>query len=252
PKDDLNQNELSLLNTFLSPYNIKFPILTNKEKKWKQIINNSAHEEMKGFYRFVFFSIQQHQIDPISFKEAIQELFPNQIPILWENDHEGIIVEEREKNEEPIVYKQIIDLLMSDLYVKIKFFVGPFRNNLDHVKQHHLSIIKDAQTAFNYSKKEVITYSEAIPFLLIDQVTDSFKKDMSKLILQDYVNDQETLQMIKTFVECNLNISETAKELYMHRNSLQYRLDKFQEKTGLDIRKFHDAMTVYLALIAND
>jgi DNA-binding PucR family transcriptional regulator len=58
------------------------------------------------------------------------------------------------------------------------------------------------------------------------------------------------LKMLETFVQCNLNISETAKELYMHRNSLQYRLDRFLEKTGIDVRQFQHAMPVYLAMLA--
>src|SRR5690625_4562390 len=146
PKNEISQKELSLLNTFLSPYNIKFPILTQKEKKWKEIINqNSENKMIQGSYRFVYFSIKQHQIDPIPFKEAIQELFSKQIPILWENKHEGIIIEEHEKNQDPINYEQIIDILMSDLYVKIHFFVGPFLENLEHAKQHYVSIIEGAQ-----------------------------------------------------------------------------------------------------------
>ena len=71
-----------------------------------------------------------------------------------------------------------------------------------------------------------------------------------KLFYKNTSNDEETLKMIETFVQCNSNISETAKVLHMHRNSLQYRLDRFFEKTGIDVRKFHHAMTVYLALLA--
>lgn len=250
--NEINQKELSLLNTFLSPYNIKLPTLTQREKKWKEVINLHEKKEftIKGSYRFVYFSIQQHQIDPIPFKEAIQELFTKQVPILWESEHEGVIIEERDKNEESITYEQIIDILMSDLYGKINFFVGPFQDNLKNVKQHYLSIIEGAQTAFNYSKKSVITYIEAIPLLLVDQLDEDFKTSISELVLKEFIHDSETLKMIETFVECNLNVSETAKELYMHRNSLQYRLDRFQKKTGIDIRQFHEAMSVYLALIA--
>lgn len=251
PNHSIDEKELSLLEVFLTPYNIKFPQQTEEERKWKEMIKKpSEHNDFDGDYRFVYFSIQKHQVEPVYFKEAIQELFSKPIPILWRNEHEGIIIEELKKYEEPIQYDQIIDILMSDLYAKINFFVGPFQNQITYAHKYYQMITSGAREVFKHSSEEVITYIQAIPPLLIEQATDEFKEHIGKWVLRDTMNDQETLQMIKTLVACNLNISETAKELYMHRNSLQYRLDRFQEKTGLDIRNFDEAMTAYLAMIA--
>ena len=54
---------------------------------------------------------------------------------------------------------------------------------------------------------------------------------------------------VNKFFEKNLNISETARDLFMHRNTLVYHLEKLQKKTGLDIRRFDDAMTLKIALM---
>jgi len=249
PKDAL------LLGTFLSPYNIEFPLLTVEEQKWQKVIHLTVPNTEMEFtpdnpYRFIYFTINKNQITPILFKSAIQELFGQQVSILWENEHQGIIIEEKSIHEESTSYEQIIDILMSDLYVKINVYVGPFQDGLKDVNQYYQSIIRAAKKIFTYSNKAVITYIDAVPYLLIDQTEQGFRKMMSETVLQEYINDAETLKMIETFVQCNLNISETAKELHMHRNSLQYRLDRFFEKTGIDIRQFHQAMTVYLALLA--
>ena len=249
PKDAL------LLGTFLSPYNIEFPLLTVEEQKWQKVIHLTVPNTEMEFtpdnpYRFIYFTINKNQITPILFKRAIQELFGQQVSILWENEHQGIIIEEKSIHEESTSYEQIIDILMSDLYVKINVYVGPFQDGLKDVNQYYQSIIRAAKKIFTYSNKAVITYIDAVPYLLIDQTEQGFRKMMSETVLQEYINDAETLKMIETFVQCNLNISETAKELHMHRNSLQYRLDRFFEKTGIDIRQFHQAMTVYLALLA--
>ncbi|WP_203247646.1 PucR family transcriptional regulator [Sporosarcina beigongshangi] len=254
-EDELTAKDASLLATFIVPYNINFPIPTDEEQKWSAVIhatNASASASLKWLnpYRFVYFSIKKNEVDPIVFKSAVQELFTKPVPILWANGYEGIIIEEQVTTEESTSYEQIIDLLMSDLYVKINFFVGPYRQGEEGIAQHYQSLFNAAKSVFVYSNKAVVTYIDAVPYLLLHQTDQNFRSDMSQTILQVYRDDEETLKMIETFVHCNLNLSETAKALHMHRNSLQYRLDRFLEKTGIDIRQFHQAMTVYLALLA--
>lgn len=61
--------------------------------------------------------------------------------------------------------------------------------------------------------------------------------------------DEETQHTIRIFYENNLNISETARQLYLHRNTLVYRLERLEKRLGLDIRKFEDAMTFKLAMM---
>ena len=61
--------------------------------------------------------------------------------------------------------------------------------------------------------------------------------------------DEETLTTINKFFENNLNVSETSRQLYIHRNTLVYRLDKLQKSTGLDLRIFEDAITFKIALM---
>ena len=63
------------------------------------------------------------------------------------------------------------------------------------------------------------------------------------------VFDDETLVTIQTFFENNLNISETARQLYIHRNTLVYRLERLEKIIGLDIRRFEDAMTFKIAMM---
>ena len=63
--------------------------------------------------------------------------------------------------------------------------------------------------------------------------------------------DRETLSTIQCFFENNLNVSETSRTLYMHRNTLMYRLDKIERVTGLNLRKFSDAVTFRLITILN-
>ncbi|MFJ7826567.1 PucR family transcriptional regulator [Psychrobacillus sp. NPDC096623] len=253
--DELTSKDISLLTTFLSPYHVKFPTPTLEERNWRKLIFSADLMEEKDWkpskpFRFVYFSFNKNQIEPVLFKDAIEALFDKGVPILWESEHEGFIIEQQMIEEESISYEQIIDILMSDLYVKITFFVGPYKKEMEDLTFHYHSLTNVAKRVFHYTTKSVLTYVEAIPFLLTKQADENLRLDISKTILQEYIDDEETIHMMETFFQCNLNLSETAKVLHLHRNSLQYRLDRFFEKTGIDIRQFHHAMTVSLALIA--
>ncbi|QUW21589.1 helix-turn-helix domain-containing protein [Sporosarcina sp. Marseille-Q4063] len=253
-EDELTSKDISLLEAFLVPYNIELPVLTAEEEKWRQVIeskeSNESETDLDSPFRFVYFFISENQISPNLFNDAIHELFVKKVPILWQNGSEGIIIEKQQDSDENLSYDQIIDVLMSDLYVNINFFVGPFRKDLKEINHHFDTLSQDAKIVFGYTNKPVVTYVDAIPYLLIHQTEPELRVEISKTILQEYLDDEDTLKMLETFVQCNLNISETAKELYMHRNSLQYRLDRFLEKTGIDVRQFQHAMSVYLAMLA--
>jgi hypothetical protein len=256
-KNELTPKDNKLLIAFLSPYNSRLPVQTKKEKQWLEILHDYKSETSGDAvqqvpFRFVYFSIKKNQISSHAFKSAIHELFAEPVPILWENEHEGIIVEEiKSQPDEWISYEQIIDILMSDLSGSIYFYVGPYFTDLHNVKDYYASILQGAKSVFPYTDKSVVTYVDAVPYILIDQSENSFKELLTTTVLQAFAEEEDLLHTLHTFIRCNLNVTLTAKELYMHRNSLQYRLDKFHEKTGIDVREFHQAFTVYLALLAN-
>ncbi len=61
--------------------------------------------------------------------------------------------------------------------------------------------------------------------------------------------DEETLNTINKFFENNLNVSETSRQLFVHRNTLVYRIEKLEKSCGLDVRKFDDALTFKIAMM---
>ena len=73
------------------------------------------------------------------------------------------------------------------------------------------------------------------------------KEVLHGLTMDDF--DDETLATVNKFFENNLNVSETSRQLYIHRNTLVYRLDKLQKSTGLDLRVFEDAITFKIAMM---
>lgn len=248
-KEQITHKELAILQTFLTPYEVQFPVLTDKEKQWHAFLQKETTSlpVTKSSFRFVAFSFKRNQINPTQFKNAICELFAYEVPILWKSEYEGIIVEEIENEEECTSYEQIIDILMSDLYVKIQFLVGPFNHTKSDAHLAHHFIEQASLIIFEHSNKSVMTYIEAVPYYLIYHNDASDRKNVQEMMLQELADDEELLKMIETFIDQNLNLSETAKVLHLHRNSLQYRIDRLYEKVGIDIRNFHHAIALYLS-----
>lgn len=116
---------------------------------------------------------------------------------------------------------------------------------------------KEARMALDVGKiffgeKDVIAYSSLGIGRLIYQLPIPLCKMFIREIFDNHSPDdfdEETLTTINKFFENSLNVSETSRQLYIHRNTLVYRLDKLQKSTGLDLRVFEDAITFKIALM---
>jgi len=116
---------------------------------------------------------------------------------------------------------------------------------------------KEARMALNvgkifFAERQVIAYSS----LGIGRLIYQLPIPLCKMFIREVFDskspdefDEETLQTINKFFENSLNVSETSRQLYIHRNTLVYRLDKLQKQTGLDLRIFEDAITLKIALM---
>lgn len=118
---------------------------------------------------------------------------------------------------------------------------------------------KEAKTAMEigkifYSEKQVFSYRK----LGIGRLIYQLPVPVCEMFIQEIFGsesldslDNETLTIIRTFFENNLNLAETSRQLYVHRNTLVYRFEKIQKKFGLDLRTFEDAMTFKLAMLVS-
>ena len=116
---------------------------------------------------------------------------------------------------------------------------------------------KEAKMALDVGKiffdeREIVAYSELGIGRLIYQLPIPLCKMFIREIFggrspEDF--DEEMLSTIDKFFENSLNVSETSRQLFIHRNTLVYRLDKLQKSTGLDLRVFEDAITFKIALM---
>ena len=103
------------------------------------------------------------------------------------------------------------------------------------------------------SKDDVHTYKEYVLIKMLDELPKEKLKEYLALLWSEQAielfSDDEMMQTAETFLENNLNVCETARRMYLHRNTLTYRLDKIENLTGLNLRQFNDALTFRLITI---
>lgn len=247
---DISEKDIILLTTFLNTYHPNIPEFNYEAKKWQQRIHESSDEITKEFFRFIYFLMPENQIDPKAFQEALNELFQKEIPILWLNETEGLLVETFTLIESKVDYNQIIQILSADLSVNIRFYVGGIEHTYRELKTYYDNLLSQAYIVFSLTKKEVVYYAESIKYLLLYPLSTKEKEYIVTSILKEFKKDPEMLKTLSVFLDSNLNISETAKKLYMHRNSVQYRIDKYINETGINIQRFDEAISVKIALLA--
>ncbi len=147
----------------------------------------------------------------------------------------------------------LYNLLVEDGEEDVLIAYGTIVNDIKEVSKSY----KEAKLALDVGKiffgeRNVIAYSTLGIGRLIYQLPIPLCKMFIREIFEgkspdDF--DEETLTTINKFFENNLNVSETSRQLYIHRNTLVYRLDKLQKSTGLDLRVFEDAITFKIALM---
>ncbi|MFC0272114.1 PucR family transcriptional regulator [Metabacillus herbersteinensis] len=222
---------------------------TEKEKKWHRYLFKSSTEVpfYKESCRFYYFFLKQAVEEKVSFEEAIQGTIQDSI-ILWINETHGVIIEEQPFSIfEQAAFEQMIDTITSDFFVDICTYVGQLHKNDTSLKEKFILEYSCFQTFQPTYREKSVTFYEAFPLLLVKASTMISKRGLSEYLLESF-QDHELVHTINVFLQCNLNASLAAKRLYIHRNSLQYRIDKFIEKTGLDIRIFSNATFAYLAI----
>ena len=151
------------------------------------------------------------------------------------------------------IARQVEDALAEELNLKVVIGIGTIVGHIRELARAY----KEAQVAIDVGKvfdteKSIINYEN----LGIGRLIYQLPTTLCEMFLQEVFKknpidalDQETLFTINKFFENNLNVSETARKLFVHRNTLVYRLEKIKKLTGLDLREFDDAITFKVALM---
>ena len=147
----------------------------------------------------------------------------------------------------------IVDMMNTEAMLNVRVAFGTIVQELKDVSKSY----KEAKMALDvgkifYAEKNVSAYNT----LGIGRLIYQLPINLCHIFIHEIFGeegpedfDEETLTTINKFFENNLNVSETSRQLFVHRNTLVYRIEKLEKSTGLDIRVFDDALTFKIALM---
>ena len=195
----------------------------------------------------------------VSVYDVIQNLFPDKAKdfVININENDIALVKEirtgiEQKDLEKLA-NSIVDTLSGEFYTHCVVGIGTIVTGVKDLARS----FKEAQVALEVGKvfdteKLVVSYDNLGIARLIYQLPttlcDMFLKEVFKRGSIELL-DHETLFTIQRFFENNLNVSETSRKLFVHRNTLVYRLEKIKKITGLDLREIEDAIVFKVALM---
>jgi carbohydrate diacid regulator len=223
------------------------------------IYNRAKKLHIETDVRRVVFIIETKNEKDTNALETVRSLFSGKTKdfITAVDEKNIILVKELKPNETyddmTRTAKVILDMLNTEAMTKAHVAFGTIINEIKDVSRSY----KEAKMALDvgkifYSGRNVVAYSN----LGIGRLIYQLPMPLCKMFIREIFDgkspddfDEETLTTINKFFENSLNVSETSRQLYIHRNTLVYRLDKLQKSTNLDLRVFDDAITFKIALM---
>lgn len=151
------------------------------------------------------------------------------------------------------IAQTIVDMMSTEAMMNVRVAYGTVVQELKDVSKSY----KEAMMALDvgkifYVEKKVISYSS----LGIGRLIYQLPVNLCKIFIDEIFGendpgefDEEIVSTVNKFFENNLNVSETSRQLFVHRNTLVYRIEKLEKSTGLDVRTFDDALTFKIAMM---
>ncbi|HDR8183004.1 TPA: helix-turn-helix domain-containing protein [Bacillus thuringiensis] len=245
----LHQREHQLLSSILTPIHTDTFYKTKKEKSWHEALYKNNNISILSV-RFLHLFTTQPIIEREEFQDALQSMFSFTTTMIWETSQAGVLI--LEENVPESILQAALDTLETDFFISLSFFIGRRYTQTTEFAYLYQWERKLFSVLSPYLSKKITHIEQLLPYQLMISLSKEERKKYTNQLLAHISNDKELIDSVKVFFQCNLNVSLAAKQLYLHRNTLQYRIDKFIEKTGINIKTFEGAVAVYMAFLSLD
>nr|WP_289037155.1 helix-turn-helix domain-containing protein [uncultured Allobacillus sp.] len=245
PYSDLTDESIQLLKLLLSPIN-----LDEQSINWLSFINgetDKAPEQVSQFRLFIVINSDPIE-DLLLVQKSLNDVFGKKLIYFPMGKSELILLESIEPAEDIIDISPLVDVLSSDLEMNLRVFESSLYSDVGELPYLFNKIKKISHSCFQFTNKKFIHQNQALVYYLMQQLSDDEKLVFTDSILKETANDVELLNTIETVIKCQLNITLASKLLFMHRNTVQNRIERFQKITNCNLHDFEDSQNVYMAI----
>ncbi|ODG91743.1 MULTISPECIES: PucR family transcriptional regulator [Bacillaceae] len=258
-KNSISEEQNNLLECLFTKLESDTILMPSAQTEWFQYLFFSKGHNPFSFetdislptsIRFIHFYSNQLFSSKTEFEEAINAFFHKEVIVVWNSAKEGVIIEkiiDQPFNKEFLEHMQ--EIIAADLYHDVTFFVGKRYSPLANLSLYFDIEHQCFKKALSVKKqKNILWFSKEMLYYILSFIPDDLQKELPNLFLNDMKIDDPILSTVKIFLQQNLNVTATSKKAFLHRNTVQYRLDKFSEQTGIDLKHFEDGLVIFLAI----
>ncbi|MGS2780517.1 PucR family transcriptional regulator [Robertmurraya sp. GLU-23] len=251
-KNMLDPKEKQLLDTLF--HSFEPPIIEFQSQGWYNFLFSDGgvplQKKQERRVRIIHLHCSGEDWEQKDLELALRGFLSEEIIIFWETPNHAVLIEHESHSILMAEnFLEISETFENDLYLRVSFFIGKFHYAKELKELFHQDRLFFKQSLEWKRKERVFTFENIFPTLLSHSLPVELLKAIELQLLQPLMDDPETLATIQVYLENNLNASVTAKKLYIHRNTLQYRVDKFTEKTGVNLKDYPSAITLYIACL---
>jgi len=246
PIHTMTQNEYELLRIFSGPT----VLYDNNDMIWLDYFTDKTDiaPTNLSMHRLLFLHFDKDFTTPTLLRSVFEALLGKDIILLSLQPQLFVIIECIDCNEF-LDLAHYVNPIMADLETHFKIFVSDIIHNITTTKERFNWYVHLLPSIWTCTPKHVLTQQELLVPYITQHLAYQEKEIFISSILKRATSQPELLHTIKKLIECDGNITLASKKMYMHRNTLQNRLEKFQQMTQKDIRQFSHRLEVYLAII---
>ncbi len=250
-KMEVSPRDYDLLSLVYNEVQPASAILSPEVEKWMRFLNGDGPPPLKddSEIRAVHLSFARKDVAEVDVREAVEAFFGNGSILLFPSPQQAVLLEQKSEYIHSIDdYISFAAILESDFFIKLKMYIGKF-HTADSMYPGQYKTEKQwfSRGISSLPGERIFTMERVFPTFLMDSLSGTMENVLRKEITEPINYDVDMLKTVRLFFENGFNASVTSDKLHIHRNTLNYRLAKFQDITGISVRNFDGALVAYCA-----
>ncbi|WP_158736079.1 CdaR family transcriptional regulator [Alteribacillus sp. YIM 98480] len=251
-KDEMTEQERKVLEVFLEIENQTDSFDPMDISWYSYLIDNGPLPPLQQFPSFRFYHIEGSKLydNKFDLQELLRSYFDTAFKCVFLHTHSLVVIVKESKDQELPAFntEELAGIFATDLLIDVYVCSGRRVHAFEDIR----FVFKQEKTLFDYArqlfpKDRAFNAYEILPFVF-PLLKGNDQKRLFSYTFANLENEKELIETLYYFFLSNLNISLTAKELHMHRNTLQYRLDKITDQIGIDIKQFPNAAALFILI----